>query len=142
MSYNLLFSSCFLWCTNRLIRLYYVFSMCDKSIMDIPRFQHGLMTNWMSTGHSLGEQDDTKSNFFTFFPSDLLVFSSLAEHSSSKKNVMKIWTENKENEITTPLKMDCDGGCHWQDFALQPHNFCVLAPLVCNYPGWKWKYLK
>lgn len=62
----------------------------------------------MSAGHSLGEQDDTKSNFFTFFPSDLLVFSSLAEHSSSKKNVMKIWTENKENEITTPLPMDCD----------------------------------
>lgn len=67
----------------------------------------------MSAGHSLGEQDDTKSNFFTFFPSDLLVFSSLAEHSSSKKNVMKIWTENEENEITTPLPMDCDDeGCH------------------------------
>lgn len=67
----------------------------------------------MSVGYLFGEQDDIKFNFFIFFSSDLFVFLSFVEYSSLKKNVMKIWTENKENEIIILLSMDCDDeGCY------------------------------
>lgn len=67
----------------------------------------------MSVGYLFGEQDDIKFNFFIFFSSDLFVFLSFVEYSSLKKNVMKIWMENKENEIIILLSMDCDDeGCY------------------------------
>lgn len=67
----------------------------------------------MSVGYLFGEQDDIKFNFFIFFLSDLFVFLLFVEYSSLKKNVMKIWMENKENEIIILLLMDCDDeGCY------------------------------
>lgn len=67
----------------------------------------------MLVGYLFGEQDDIKFNFFIFFLSDLFVFLLFVEYSSLKKNVMKIWMENKENEIIILLLMDCDDeGCY------------------------------
>lgn len=67
----------------------------------------------MLVGYLFGEQDDIKFNFFIFFWSDLFVFLLFVEYSSLKKNVMKIWMENKENEIIILLQMDCDDeGCY------------------------------
>lgn len=61
------------------------------------------MTHIIVAGHSLRQEDDTKTNFSKFSNWPICV-SLLAEHSSSKKNLMKIWTEMKKMRLPH---------CHW-----------------------------